>query len=406
MKPRYMTDSIEELCFRDHKIAFISGPRQCGKTTLAKSLLQARGAGSYWNWDSIELRRLWAKDPSAVVPASSGQVPVVVLDEIHKARAWKRTLKGIYDTLTAPADILVTGSARLAVYRKGSDSLLGRYLPFRLHPFSVRELERPDSHSPDLLLDALFGRTFEPARNQAGRFEALMEFGPFPEPVLAGDARRARLWRRTRVEAIIRQDLRDLSRLPDLSRVEMLAALLPERVGSLVSVESLREDLEVAHSTVKRWLLTLAELYYAFLLRPYRTRIARSLRQVPKVYLWDWSEVASRPARFENLVAGHLLKACHFWTDTGAGEFDLFYLRTKEQRELDFLITRDGRPWLPVEAKLAELEPSPAFWSFLPMIGCNRGLQLVAEPGRWRLHEGPGGQVLVASASEALDYLV
>ncbi len=406
MKPRYLTPAIDEFCFQERKMAFVSGPRQCGKTTLAKMLLDERGAGQYWNWDAIELRRLWAKDPAGVVPQGGDRAPLVILDEIHKARAWKRTLKGIYDTLDRPVDFLVTGSARLAVYRKGSDSLLGRYLPFRLHPFSLREFERPDSVWPGEVLDSLFSRSLEAAPDQAERLTALMEYGPFPEPLLAQDERKARLWRRTRVEAIFREDLRDLSRIPELSRVEMMAALLPERVGSPFSVASLREDLEVAHNTVKRWLLMLAELYYLYLVRPYRRRIARSMRQVPKVYLWDWTEVSGRAARFENLVAGHLLKACHFWTDTGEGTFELHYLRNKEKQEIDFLITLDGEPWLPVEVRLSDAEPSRNWRKFLPMLGCGRALQVIWSPGHWKVHSIAGADVLVACASEVLDYFV
>jgi len=407
MLRRQLSVPIADLCFPGRKMAFVSGPRQCGKTTLARMLLDDRkGRGRYWNWDAIEFRRLWAKEPSAVVPGSEGGVPLVILDEIHKARTWKRTLKGVWDTRTEPVDIFVTGSARLAVYRKGSDSLLGRYLPFRLHPFSMCELDRPAFPTPDEAIERIFCGPGPGEAEREERLRALVEFGPFPEPVLSQDVKRARLWRRTRIEAIIREDLRDLSRIPDLSRVEMLAALLPERVGSLLSVQSLREDLEVAHGTARRWLLSLGELFYAYLLRPWRKRIARSLRQEPKVYLWDWSEVPGRAARFENLVAGHLLKACHLWTDTGEGEFDLHYLRNKEKQEIDFLITRDGAPWLPVEAKLTETDPAPAWRKFLPMLGCRRAVQVVDRPSCHKHHPVGDAAVLVASASHVLDCLV
>lgn len=405
MKPRYLAPSIQDLCFSDHKIAFVSGPRRCGKTILAKMMLEARGSGAYGSWDDIEFRRIWAKHPKRVVPPKDdGAVPLVVLDEIHKARAWKQNLKGVYDTLEHPADILVTGSARLAVYRKGSDSLLGRYLPFRLHPFTMREMQTPESIPPAAVLDSLFSRSLRGSRSDGALLENLMEYGPFPEPLLARSAKKARIWRRTRVEAIIRQDLRDLTRIPELSRVEMLAALVPERVGSPFSTASLREELEVSHNTVKRWLLLLREVYYLFEIKPYQRRIARSLKKEGKVYLWDWAEVAGRAARFENLVAGHLLKACHYWTDTGEGAFDLHYLRNKEKQEIDFLVTRDGSPWLPVEVKLSEADPSPNWRKFLGMLPCRRALQVVLAPGHWIEHRIGHASVLVASASEALRY--
>ncbi|MBM4033879.1 MAG: ATP-binding protein [Planctomycetes bacterium] len=404
MKKRSLEQPIEQLAFSDHKIAFVSGPRQAGKTTLARMMLQRREVGVYRNWDELKFRRAWAMDPSSVIPAAKGgRTPLVVLDEIHKDRRWKRNLKGVYDTLDAPCDILVTGSARLRVYMRGSDSLLGRHLSFRLHPFSARELERPDVLGPDAALGALFERADRPGNATQGALAALMAYGPFPAPLLAQDARKARLWRRNREQLVIREDLRDLSRLPELGRIEMMTALLPERVGSLFSLSSLARDLEASAPTVKRWMAYLDQLYYVFEVKPYAKRIARSLRREGKVYLWDYAAVRGEAARFENLVASHLLKACHYWTDTGEGDFALFFLRNKEKQELDFLIVRDGEPWLPVEAKLSETAPAASWSRFAPMLPCSRGLQLVLQP-HWEVHRFGGSQVIVAGAAEALRY--
>lgn len=399
---RSLESAIAELSFRDHKMAFLSGPRQCGKTTLAKELLRKRGAGAYFNWDEITFRRTWTHDPREVLPLSTGRSALLVLDEIHKARSWKRSLKGLYDTLADPVDILVTGSARLTVYRRGSDSLLGRYFHFRLHPFSIGELESATIPHPDELIETLFsGR---PRRRRAAQetLDGFMRFGTFPEPFLAQSEKKARLWRRHRVEQVIREDVRDLSRIPDLGRIEMLASLLPVRVGSLLSLVSLREELEVSYDTVKRWLQLLGELYYSFEIKPYAKRVARSLRKAGKLYLWDPGEVLDEGARFENLVASHLLKACHLWTDTGEGSFELCFLRNKQKEEIDFLIVRDGKPWLPVEARLRDTTPSPAWRRFLPQIGCQRALQLVATEGVWETREEQDVRLLVASAAEVL----
>ncbi len=402
LKRRSLETPISDLCFGDHKMAFLSGPRQCGKTTLGQELLRKRKAGAYKNWDEVTFRREWTHDPRGVVPGSTGRIPLLVLDEIHKARSWKRSLKGLYDTLEDPVDILVTGSARLTVYRRGSDSLLGRYFHFRLHPFSLGELESATIPHPDDVIETLF--CGPPRRRRAAQetLETFMKFGTFPEPFLAQDERKARLWRSHRVERVIREDLRDLSRIPDLSRIEMLASLLPLRVGSLLSVASLREELEVSHDTAKRWLQMLTELYYAFEIKPYSKRIARSLRKSGKLYLWDCSEVPGEAARFENLVASHLLKTCHLWTDTGEGNFELCFLRNKQKEEIDFLIVRDGKPWLPIEVKLQDTTPSPNWKRFLPQIRCTRALQLVIGKGVWTLREDQGAQLIVASAADVL----
>jgi len=395
---------MADLAFGSGKMALVSGPRQCGKTTLAKMLMRKRKVGLYCNWDQVEFRREWARNPSAIIPLpANGQTPLVVLDEIHKDRRWKSRVKGVFDTLTAPCDILVTGSARLSVYMKGSDSLLGRYFGFRLHPFSVREMAGPEVLEPDEALEALFTRSHRSRKSAAACLKSLMAYGPFPEPLLAQDARRARLWRRNREELVIRQDLRDLSRLPELGRVEMMASLLPERVASHFSLASISRDVETSIPTVKRWVDYLKQLYYLFEVKPYTRSIPRSLRREGKVYLWDYAAVTEKSARFENLVACHLLKACHFWTDTGHGQFDLFTLRNRERREIDFLIVRDREPWLPVEVKLTDEKPSENWPWFGRFLTSKRGLQLVSSPA-WRMHTFANSRVLVAGAAEALGY--
>jgi uncharacterized protein len=399
MKPRYIAPALRELAFEDHKIALVSGPRQCGKTTLAKMLLAERGLGSYSNWDDPEVRRKWVKSPLSLLEVEPRGVPLLVLDEIHKVGGWKRTLKGLFDAQESPHDMIVTGSSRLNVYRRGGDSLLGRALHFRLHPFSLAELVQPAPPStPDVQRAKLF--ELPPAGREAEEvLGAMLALGTFPAPLLGASERKARLWRRSRLERLVREDLRDLTRIAELGRIEMLASLLPERVGSPLSRASLREDLEVSHDTVTRWLALLGELFYCFEVKPWTRSIKRSLRKEGKVYLWDPAEVRAPGPRFENLVACHLLKACDFWTDTGYGRFELRYLRNKEKEEVDFLVAFDEKPWLVVEAKLSDEQPSPAFGKFLRYLGLGQALQLVARPGIHRWHRAGDARVLVSSAT-------
>lgn len=206
---------------------------------------------------------------------------------------------------------------------------------------------------------------------------------------------------------MLREDLRDLSRVQDIAKAQMLAALLPERVGSLFSRNSLREDVGVAFETLDRWLRGLELHYYLFEVRPYARNVTRSLKKEGKLYLWDYASVPGAPARFENLVACHLLKACHYWTDTGEGDFVLWLLRDREKREIDFLITRDGKPWLPVEVKLAETLPEPAWHKFLPDLGCKLGLQLIQRSDQDPVaHRIGTTRVVVADAARVLHRLV
>ena len=406
MKNRYLIPTINEICFPMHKMAFVSGPRQCGKTTLAKMILKLRKNGNYNNWDDVEFRRVWTKNPSTIVSVDSKEVPVVIFDEIHKAKMWKRTLKGIFDGLDDPADIIVTGSARLNVYKKGSESLMGRYYHFRLHPFSLAEVQNRTMIEPDILIESIYSKSLKSKKSSVTNLEALFKYGGFPEPFLSQDERHARLWRRGRVEKVIREDLRDISRIPELSQIEMLTSLIPERVGSFLSRATLRETLEVSFDTIRRWLEYLKELYYIFELKPYTNSIARTLKKEGKIYLWDYSEIEDEGARFENLVASHLLKFCHFWTDNGYDVFELYCLRNKDKEEIDFLICKNEKPWLPVEVKLNDVTPSVNWKKFINQISCNCGIQIVQRPNYWKCHEYGKKKVLVASAADILSYLV
>ena len=406
---RYLEEPIKSIGFSRGKMVFISGPRQCGKTTLAKRLLQSRGTGRYCNWDETKSRRLWTKDPQALIEDLAGKEskkPLLVLDEIHKAKLWKRTLKGLYDTSDSKYDIIVTGSTRLNVYRKGSDSLLGRYHHFRLHPFSLAELSSSGSVSHENLLDKLFATPIKPSKLRQKHLDLLDRFGPFPEPLFTKDRKILNLWHKGRVEKIVREDLRDISRLPELSQIEMLVSLLPERVANTLSLRSLSEDLEVGYTTVKRWMNYLYELYYAFKIRPYFKSLPRALKKESKLYLWDWSEVKDDALRFENMIAMHLLKYCHYLTDTGEGDFELCYLRNKQKKEIDFLIVKDRKPWLPVEVKLHNDKLSNNWSVFMKYLPCDRAIQVVRSDNVYQTESTNFGQVLIISAAQFLNFLV
>ena len=342
MLARYLVDPIKDDLAR--KMVFLGGPRQVGKTTLALSLLGREGSRhpGYLNWDDARAR------PGLM----RGELPtgqkLVVLDEIHKFPRWRNLVKGFYDTEGDRVSFLVTGSARLDHYRKGGDSLQGRYHYYRLHPVTLGELGA-DATSDDL--------------------EQLMQFGGFPEPLFAGDVRTWRRWQRERVSRVVYEDLRDLENVREVALVELLAEALPERVGSPLSVQSLREDLQVAHETVERWLRILENLYMCFRIPPFGAPRIRAVKKETKLYLWDWSQVPGTGARFENLVASHLLKLCHHVEDTQGHRMELRFIRDTDRREVDFVVIRDNRPLFAVECKSGEKSPSPAIDYFRQRTG-------------------------------------
>jgi predicted AAA+ superfamily ATPase len=358
------------------KMSFLSGPRQVGKTTLAKALLG--GTEGYFNWDVESHRKRILRAPEAFFTPASGPRTRLVLDEIHKYPRWKRFLKGLFDARRDELELLVTGSGRLDVYQKGGDSLLGRYEGCRLHPFTVGELLRggrqevPTAAELGAQLDALV-----PTTGASEALAAVERFTGFPEPLFAGrDAALVR-WRRTRQALVVREDLRDLTRIREIGLVEQLMEILPERVGSPLSVNALREDLGVAFDTVKGWLGALMRLHAVFELRPFAGSLARTWKKEAKVYLFDPSVIEAPGPRFENLVALHLLKLVDAWNDRGDGDFALHYVRDKERREVDFVITRKRKAFWMIECKLSGDTIDPSLPYFATRLGAERALQVV-----------------------------
>ncbi|MBW2649377.1 MAG: ATP-binding protein, partial [Deltaproteobacteria bacterium] len=343
--PRYLTEPIRQDL--KEKMVFISGPRQVGKTTLAKTFLERR-EHQYYNWDNRADRK---KILAAQWPAVDS---VIVFDELHKYKNWKGWIKGEYDSHGARIQFIITGSARLDIYRKGGDSLQGRYHAHRLHGLSVGELQKTKS-------SLVPGKEIEfPGKIEHDLLPALFQFGSFPEPFLKQNNRGLRRWQRERMDRFFREDVRDLENVRDLSSMELLASMLEDRIGSLLSLQSLREDLEVSHRAVSHWMTILERLYHCFNVTPFTHKAIRSLKKAAKVYLWDWSVVPDKGARFENLVAGHLLKMKHALEDQEGYRIGLHYLRDAGKREVDFLVTAEGKPWFAVECKTANRTPNPA----------------------------------------------
>ena len=341
MIARYLAKPIKDDLA--HKMVFVGGPRQVGKTTLATTLL---GGGirhpGYLNWDDARTRPRLLR----------GELPpgqkLIVLDEIHKFPGWRNLVKGFYDTEGDRTSFLVTGSARLDHYPKGGDSLQGRYHYYRLHPVTLGEL-MADATADDL--------------------QRLMRFGGFPEPLFAGNERTWRRWQRERVSRVVYEDLRDLENVREVALIELLVEALPERVGSPLSVQSLREDLQVAHETVERWLRILERLYVCFRIPPFGAPRIRAVKKEKKLYLWDWSTVPGTGARFQNMVASHLLKLCHHVEDTQGHSMELRFIRDTDRREVDFVVIRDNQPLFAVECKSGEKAPSSAIGYFRQRTG-------------------------------------
>ena len=335
---RYVKDSVEEDL--GSRMVFVGGPRQVGKTTFALTFLPepTEKHPAYLNWDNIAMRASLLKGE---LPAGQS---CVILDGIHKFARWRNLVEGFYDTNRSDTKFIVTGSARLDHYRRGGDSLQGRYRYYRLHPFSLPELNRDPS---------------------VDDFNALLRFGGFPEPCLRGEERFWRKWQRERIRRVIYEDIRDLETIRQISLLDLLAAELPNRMGSPLSIKNLRETLEVAHETVDRWIRIFERMYYCFRIPPYGPPKVRAVKKERKLYLWDWSAVEDPGAKFENFVVSHLLKFCHFREDSEGYRMELRFLRDTDRREVDFVVLEEGNPLFAVECKTGEKNVNPAMWYFM-----------------------------------------
>ncbi|MBI3785286.1 MAG: ATP-binding protein [Deltaproteobacteria bacterium] len=306
-------------------MVFVAGPRQVGKTTLAKQLPGA--PKGYLNWDV-------PTDRDRILRGELPPSRLWIFDEIHKFRAWRAFLKGLFDSRRAAQQILVTGSARLDLYRHGGDSLQGRYHLLRLHPLSVAEL----------------------GLSSAKDFRTLLALGGFPEPFFGGSEVEARRWSRQYRNLLVREEVVGLERVHDLGNLELLMIRLPELVGSPLSINSLREDLRVSHKAVANWLDIFERLYGLFRLSPLGSPKIRAVKKEQKHYHFDWTLVTQDGARFENLVAAHLLKWVHYQQDVAGRDLELRYFRDTDGREVDFVVVERRAPILCVESKWTDTD--------------------------------------------------
>jgi len=340
----------------EKKMVFIGGPRQTGKTTLGAHLagIENRQSPWYLNWDSRADRENIIDE---TFPSGKG---ILLLDEIHKYARWRQTVKGLYDTRYPDCRILVTGSARLDYYRKGGDSLQGRYHYYRLLPLTMKEL----------------GSTTESTLGD------LLTYGGFPEPFLAASERETRRWSMEYRSRVIEEDLNTLENVKDVSLLEQLAIRLPNLVGSPLSLNALREDLQVSHQSVERWIAMMERLYLLFRVYPFGAPTIRAVKKEAKHYHFDWTQVKEPGPRFENLLAVHLLKWCWFRKDAEGEDVELRYFRDTDRREVDFVIVEDGRPVLCVECKSNDTSVSASLRYFKQKFPAIDALQVVRDGAR------------------------
>jgi predicted AAA+ superfamily ATPase len=369
---RYLTKYI--LDDASKKMVFLSGPRQSGKTTLVLDLLKNL-PGLYLNWDDQDHRKLILKR------AWSDEETYIALDEIHKFSRWKNFLKGTYDTQKNKHRFIITGSAKLDIYKKGQDSMLGRFFSWRVHPLCLAELKHQFKNTDIKNLDKL------------------LTLGGFPEPFFEGKEIFAKRWRKEKLKLVFRQDIQELESIKDISLLELFYQGLSERVSSEVVVSNLARDLEIAPKTAKSWLNVLEKTYAVFIVRPFGKGVAKAITKTPKVYFYDNGEVnGDEGAKFENLVASHLYKRIQFLEDLYGDKYELNYLRDKTGHEVDFVILKNNKPVCLIEAKLNDGNRSKSLYFYKERLKISHSVQLIKES----IKPATRDEILVISASDWL----
>ena len=294
----------------------------------------------------------------------------MAFDEIHRYARWRTFLKGFFDVYGEAARMVVTGSSRLDVFKRGGDSLMGRYFLYRMHPFSVAELTSPVVRREVLSL---------PRALPESDWSALWTYGGFPEPFVRRDARFSRRWQNLRQPQLLREDVRELTRIQEIDQLVALSTLLGSRSGQQVIYASLAKEVRVSENTVRAWIGALSALHHGFLVKPWHRSVAAAIRKEPKWFLRDWSQIEDSGQRAETFVGCHLLKAVEGWTDVGLGQFELFYIRDKQKREVDFMVARDQKPWFLVEVKQSDTALSPSLDFMQRKISAKHAFQVVID---------------------------
>lgn len=371
---RLYQDYIEIIINDYNKMVFISGPRQVGKTTISKNLLSGVTNSHYLNWDYLKDRNIILNKHHElfenILMTISDTKPRVVFDEIHKFNDWKNLVKGFYDKFGDRIEFIITGSAKLNIYKKGGDSLMGRYVNLTVHPLTVAEITGVFANINNNIIS-------EPKEVTIEEYEALQQFSGFAESYLKAEKRFHKIWSKQRFEQLFREDVRNVEDINNIYALELLATIITEQVGELTNYTSLSKKVRVSDQTIRRWISLLEKHYYCFCLRPWSLNVVRSLLKDPKYYLWDWSQITNDGARFENFVASHLFKAVDFWNESGLGNFSLHYIRDKQKREVDFLVVKDNKPWILIEAKLSDTKLSSSLKHFHEILQPEYSFQVV-----------------------------
>lgn len=401
---RNMYEKIWDNLSKFKQMIFIAGPRQAGKTTFAKMIAEKYTNHIYFNWDIIDEKRKLLEDPFFYekVNRRDDSKPLIIFDELHKYSHWKNYLKSAFDRDHEEYKFIVSGSGRLNLYQKGGDSLAGRYLLFHLWPFTLAELSDVNI-SFEIFFNDLT-KIPDKENNTSVIWDNLKKYSGFPDPYIAQDRQFYNIWSNTYKKQLIREDIRDLTAIRSVENIEILFSLLPSRVGSLISMANLSQDIQVSFDSIKNWLELFENFFLIFRLSPWSKKISRAITKEKKVYLFDYAGFESQAVKFENMVALELFRAVSNWNNLGYGNFNLNFIRNREKEEVDFLLSNNNKPLLLIETKLSDINPAKSLIKFQNMLNIP-AVQLVDKSGVCKKIINKTNKILIISADHWLPIL-
>lgn len=400
---RKLYAGIWQKLLRQKAMIFLIGPRQVGKTTFAKILGKNLANQIYLNWDSLSDKRKITENPTffTEIPRVDFSKPLVILDEIHKKAKWKDYLKGIYDEFAPEFKFLVLGSGRLDLFQQGGDSLAGRYFLLYLFPFTISELTTKSRSLTAFRKNPLINFALNSPSVSQRIWERLFQLSGFPEPYLKNKVSFWRIWTQNYTRQILYEDLRDFANIKKADALATLFALLPSKIGSPLSINSLATTLQISFDTAAAWLRLFKLVYLTFEISPWHKRLTRVLKKEKKVYLFNYPLIEKVGARFENMVALELQRAVQTWNVQGFGNFGLHYIRTKDGQEVDFLLTENNQPLLLLEAKYQDQTISPGLLKIQRMLQVP-AVQLLQKCPKFSYIQNQENKILIVAASRFL----
>jgi len=403
---RSLYQTLWQKLSKDGKMVFLSGPRQSGKTTFAKTIASTFTNKLYFNWDILSDKKRFSKNPTFFqeLDRKDSSPPLVILDEIHKYRRWKEYLKGVFDEFSNQYHFLVTGSGRLDIGQKGGDALSGRYFQMNLFPFSLSELSSQRRSLKEFLSSPLQNFDLNKPKETRSLCNRLLRFGPFPEPFAKCQEDFLIRWSDTYIKQIIREDIRSFFSIKQVDTLELMVSLLSSKVGSPFSIHNVSNDLQLSFDTVKNWLRILDMFYIVFTVGTWTKKISRSILKEKKIYLYNYTEIEDLAIRFENMVALELYKTVLLWNHAGLGKFNLHYLKNKEKQEVDFILTERNSPIVLIETKQSDENVSKSLIYFQNKLQVP-AIQLIEKDNIYRTIKNGPNQILLISAHRWLSSL-